>query len=425
MKQILLPVVLIALSLPLGLFSVGLHTSDYNYYNDIVGDRATGMGGAYTAISDDPSGAWYNPAGLVFSMDNQISLSVNSYQDKGLTIERAFEFGGRMHPYKQNISTFYPSFFGVVQSLGDVKFAFTVTTVNNEFLDQDTFHTAPDGSTFNMKYNLTDSTAHFGASAAVFLSDTVSVGITLSLVKRRNEQINTYITSGEISTNNTALYIARMLYTTDDVWGGTARLGVQWMPTKTFTVGASALVGTIFSHTQDAMQFVRDAGGGSNFLDSTNVTYHNENNTSLDSALPVNLRVGVAWFASKDFLLSADIIADIGIQYFANVGLKSTLNAAIGMEYYLAPSIPFRFGLFSNMANTPEVVAGKYNQELHANLLGIGTSIGWQTRNSSIALSFTWQGGKGKIQVSNEFPEAIQDVSIRKIAFSLTGSARY
>ena len=117
MKQILLPVVLIALSLPLGLFSVGLHTSDYNYYNDIVGDRATGMGGAYTAISDDPSGAWYNPAGLVFSMDNQISLSVNSYQDKGLTIERAIESGGRLYPYKQNISNFYPSFFGVVQSL--------------------------------------------------------------------------------------------------------------------------------------------------------------------------------------------------------------------------------------------------------------------------------------------------------------------
>ncbi|HPN83515.1 MAG TPA: hypothetical protein PLM00_08990, partial [Spirochaetota bacterium] len=242
-----------------------------------------------------------------------------------------------------------------------------------------------------------------------------------------NEQISTYVNSGEISTNKTALYIASMLNMTEDAWGGTARLGIQWMPTKTFTVGASALVGTIFSHTQDVMQFVRDAGGGSNFLDSTNVRYVNTEDTSLSSALPVNLRVGVAWFASKDFLLSADIIADIGSQYFANVGLKSTINAAIGMEYYLTPSIPFRFGLFSNMANTPDVVAGKLDQELHADLIGVGTSIGWQTRSSSIALSFTFQGGKGKMQVSDDYPDdvKIQDVSIRKIAVSLTGSARY
>lgn len=28
------------------------------------GDRAAGMSGAYTAVSDDASGAYYNPAGL-------------------------------------------------------------------------------------------------------------------------------------------------------------------------------------------------------------------------------------------------------------------------------------------------------------------------------------------------------------------------
>ena len=55
----------------------GLHTVDYNYINDLIGGRATGLAGAFTAISDDPSGANYNPAGIVFAIDNQISLSVN------------------------------------------------------------------------------------------------------------------------------------------------------------------------------------------------------------------------------------------------------------------------------------------------------------------------------------------------------------
>ena len=64
------------------LMAGGLSSVDFNYINDHFGDRATGLGGAYTAISDDPSGAYYNPAGIVFAFDNQISLSVNSYKYK-------------------------------------------------------------------------------------------------------------------------------------------------------------------------------------------------------------------------------------------------------------------------------------------------------------------------------------------------------
>ncbi|MDY7035416.1 MAG: aromatic hydrocarbon degradation protein, partial [Thermodesulfobacteriota bacterium] len=35
---------------------------DYHYVNMLVGDRATGLGGAYTAVSDDPAGCFFNPA---------------------------------------------------------------------------------------------------------------------------------------------------------------------------------------------------------------------------------------------------------------------------------------------------------------------------------------------------------------------------
>lgn len=43
------------------------------------GDRASGLGGAYTAVADEPSGAYYNPAGLAFAVGNELSVSVNAY----------------------------------------------------------------------------------------------------------------------------------------------------------------------------------------------------------------------------------------------------------------------------------------------------------------------------------------------------------
>ncbi|MEO1175145.1 MAG: UPF0164 family protein, partial [Myxococcota bacterium] len=37
---------------------------DTHYQDFIVGGRAVGLGGAFTALADDPSGLFYNPAGI-------------------------------------------------------------------------------------------------------------------------------------------------------------------------------------------------------------------------------------------------------------------------------------------------------------------------------------------------------------------------
>src|SRR5947208_15617240 len=41
---------------------------------NVGGARAVGMGGAYTAVADDPSAVWYNPAGTAFYGDNVVVL---------------------------------------------------------------------------------------------------------------------------------------------------------------------------------------------------------------------------------------------------------------------------------------------------------------------------------------------------------------
>jgi len=51
----------------------------YNSYQFIIGERSAGMAGAYTAISDDPTAIWYNPAGLANIKNHRINISANSY----------------------------------------------------------------------------------------------------------------------------------------------------------------------------------------------------------------------------------------------------------------------------------------------------------------------------------------------------------
>jgi len=64
---------------------------DWNHYHDfLIGERAAAMGGAYTAISNDPTGLFYNPGGIVFSNDKEISLSTVGYYVHSETVNSIY-----------------------------------------------------------------------------------------------------------------------------------------------------------------------------------------------------------------------------------------------------------------------------------------------------------------------------------------------
>ncbi len=404
-------------------YAAGLHTIDTNYINDHIGDKATGLGGAYCAISDDPSGAYYNPAGLVFAFDNQISLSVNNYKKKHIEYEDVVL--GKS-PYTQNIASFYPSFFGVVQSLGDFKIGLTIININNEILDQDDYF-APDGAgfRFNINYNITDNTLMMGLSIAhFFLSDSIAIGATVYGVKRRSEQIvnQLVIFTADNSYENTNQYI------TEDIYGAIGKVGIQFMPIDLMSIGATFESGYIFVHDKDSQGIVTNSDNSYAILSKSSSTI---DDFEEKDGYPMTLRGGVAYFPSKFLTLSLDIIGHIGDKYY-QMDVENTLNFAFGMEYYVTESLPVRLGLFTNYSNTPQVVTGKVNQELHVDMYGASLSLSWQTRSSTISITGTGQSNalgdikiaEGKGQPMND-PNTINDVKIYQYQLSLTGSAKY
>ena len=54
--------------------------SDTHYQDYLVGDRAAGMGGAFIALANEATGAYYNPAGIISEGSTMIQLSMSAYK---------------------------------------------------------------------------------------------------------------------------------------------------------------------------------------------------------------------------------------------------------------------------------------------------------------------------------------------------------
>jgi long-subunit fatty acid transport protein len=78
-----------------------MQMSDYNFLG--AGARARAMGGAFFAVSDDPTAASWNPAGLSLLDKAQMDLSFNSYMDRGETMTSGLNLSlGEKPEYNKN-----------------------------------------------------------------------------------------------------------------------------------------------------------------------------------------------------------------------------------------------------------------------------------------------------------------------------------
>lgn len=156
-----------------------IFADDYHNIQNFYGARATGMGGAYSAISDDTSGAFYNPAGLSFISENHYSINVSSYR----TNEQEFrDLFGPGQNYNRISRNYLPNFVGFSRKLG--KWNLTVTMLNpvNESFDQTNRITNPiyrrNLSQLDINYNRESFQLLVGPSLAYQFTDRFSIGLT-------------------------------------------------------------------------------------------------------------------------------------------------------------------------------------------------------------------------------------------------------
>ncbi len=189
----------LVLLLGMGAFSAtAALADDFHYTNILVGDRASGMGGAYTAVSDDATGLAYNPAGIAYTAERNLSASVNGYNYSKKTYRDVIGGNG----WIRRSSAVLPNYFGVIMPLGDYKVGFSYALPDSTTTDQEqTFHNLQLSSAlqpFNpgvtitsylINFNDENNTYNIGPSMAKELTDKISAGLTLYYYERKTLRI--------------------------------------------------------------------------------------------------------------------------------------------------------------------------------------------------------------------------------------------
>ncbi|WP_455212100.1 OmpP1/FadL family transporter [Kaarinaea lacus] len=394
--------------------------ADEDHYNNIlIGDRPAGMGGAYTAISDDASGLYYNPAGIVHAIGSGISGSMNAYHITKTTYKNAL---GGQTDWTRKSSNFLPNFFGLFQNLGKSKIGFSYAILDSirENQDQRFFNLTETPNAIDeyvINFNNQEDVYNLGVSFATELSSNFSWGITLYAHSRNRERIlHQYIDFNDSSGGD---FEQSTNYFSVDEQGVRPVLGLIWSPWNKISLGLNFNKTFLTSYEETSQVTMKEQG------DSAITRVETTSNEKRD--LPLNVRGGIAYFPDEKLLLSTDL------SYHESYGFRdSVLNFAIGTEYYLNPSWALRGGFYSNYANTPKLEnqglqAGAQQLE-HVDLYGISFSFTRFSSNSSLSLGLNYSAGSGTAQL---FPAddngnaLLQDTEMSSFTLFISATSSY
>ena len=397
------------------------YADDYHYNNALIGDRAAGMGGAYIAVSDDPSGMFYNPAGLAYSTGRNLSASVNAYYH----LQKKYEgvIGG--NGWTRTSSALLPNFFGIIQPVGNIKLGFSYAVPDSSLEDQDqTFYNLPSTlagytvSQYVINFNNEDNTYNIGPTIAFDLGKKASMGLTLYGHFRHSQWIfneNVFLkdSSSNISTEWTNQY-----YESSET-GIKPVLGVMIAPTDKISIGLVASKVFVLSQDTTFQQTIKPYN--SNSVTRTVLTSDEK------KKYPYQLGAGIAYFPSKAFLIAADVNYYSAVKYSdsiqGNQDRRYVLNGAVGIEYYFTPKYALRAGAFTNIANTKDM-GSSINESEQIDVYGGSLSLSHFTRNTSVTIGGTYSQGDGKARILRG-SNSIQDASIKSWTVFISSSYNY
>jgi len=299
-----------------------------NFNSVLIGEQASGMGGAYTAMSGDSSASgFYNPASLVKLTGADISASVTVFKK----FDTAYEANANLVDAGQRVNRVFfrtiPSAIGNVYRWKKWAFGFSLIVPDYDFFSGN----IADSPTTQSFLNYTDASLWNGIVGSYKASPDESFGISLyytarslirsSLDRQSISPSNEIITTEEKSiTHNAIVVVLGYLWDINEKWS----LGISARPP-----GLSVL------------------GEGSHYLavtDTNNLPSQIEKtlNTKASTYIPPRYALGFVYKPTARLTFSMDGVYFGGHSY-PDMDLieasdlithKSTFNFSLGMQYY-------------------------------------------------------------------------------------------
>ena len=351
---------------------------DTRYVDFPIGGRSVGLGGAFTALANDPSGVFFNPAGLVDIRRHSVQVSTNLY---GLEIaDSFFNAVGRVADLDTvftdlNIIPSSAAFAGSLKS-GETEddvlssYGFGVFVPSSRSLNVQTFSEVEDDgspcSTVTYTRSLSDRSFLVGASHAQRLDQTWSLGASMYLAYRtfrESEDVSCSAGSNQFSTANTNVNFA--------VAALIAKLGIKGKWGNGWRLGATVSSPSVRIHDVATVSVRR----GSALGDGTEPEFFARELSGLraDTRFSPEVRLGLAYVSPKTSTFTLDVTFHAGTSYelydlpsreqqvenaittVRRITRNPIVNVATGFEYLFLKEFSVALGLFSNISTAPPI----------------------------------------------------------------------
>lgn len=286
------------------------------------GARALGMGGAFTAIADDATAAWWNPAGLAQLERPEFSIVGQQRSNEGSVVSSMTTYTGTKDTTSINFASYVLPFGGTSQG---ARKALSISY--GTFMDFDQYRAAPSGD-----YRENDGSFNNAAlTFATELSPRLSVGIGANYIFGTMDE-------KDIQTPN---YFRQHMKAT----GYNIAAGILWRG-ENLNFGFMAR-----SKTRLRIDSSGEKSVGGPFHDIQILRY------------PIILSGGVAYKPTENFTLSLDLqylkLSDVHLGDGDNVDIY---QPRIGIEYLIITKgqnvIPIRLGAYSNPNGARDFATG-------------------------------------------------------------------
>lgn len=352
--------------------------ASYNNYQYILGERAAGLGGAYTALANDSTALWYNPAGLARISDLSMNVSANTYSYMKTKTPGLFELPKKDGSYES--VDFEESDISVVGStlilgkkLGNrqaISFGLLVPyqdTLLGTLKAKEV--TGPGGDTENFQEEISTVSAYilamlgYGLKARDNLNIGASIGLGYYQGTTRDTSFYHYI---DQNIGWETKYVEVKNTTTDDIqYTLQVGLGMQYEIDKKNKIGIYAQTPTWSISGKSETKGVKYLDGtyywDQSYDDFAQPTWIDETHKSdpWKQVLPGFVSLGYAYEKPASYTLSLDVVPILGVSDEDNPSKNTVVNVKAGLEKYLSDSLVVRAGLFTDFSQKDSVAKTK------------------------------------------------------------------
>lgn len=398
------------------------YADDSNFRQYIIGARAAGMGGAFTALADDGSGPYYNPGGIAFAKRSSLSLSASVY---GLVSGSTANVLGPDHDFTYKDLNTFPVSTSIVRKFGDRD---TPDGSPNSSISVSVF--VPDA------FRIDDRDKIMSAQNAFFLSDEVQtvwggltyarrfgrLGVGASAFALLGTETQFVDITAVLDANNYETLTGRTDTSTKGVVGA---LGARYDVSDQLHVGLSVFSPELGYGTRRSFQ--RATIGQTMPTPGEQILGFTADDLHAAPTMPLRIQTGVAytgdtWTIAADAMLlgprkvhdDADRAAD-GVD--RTIVRHTVVNGSLGGELVIAKSYPVRAGAFTDFAASAEPKAHdpstpdpNVSNTSHINRYGGTFSLGYKTDHTATDIGAIIAYGVGRdeapvnLDFSNEQP---------------------